>query len=56
MGVSNPTEKRLRNTKDSAVSDHLLQYNCTIDFDHFDILTIDVSKCDLLVEETLLGA
>ena len=30
--------------KYSAVSDHLLQCNCTIDFDHFDILATNVSK------------
>ena len=37
MNVSNLTGKRLKNIKDSAVSDHLLQCNCTIDFDYFDI-------------------
>ena len=54
MGVSNLTGKRLKNIKDSAVSDHLLQCNCTIDFDHFDILATDVSKFNLLVKESLL--
>ena len=44
MGVSNPIGKQLKNIKDSAVSDHLLQCNCTIDFDDFDILATDVSK------------
>ena len=53
MGVSNLTGKRLKNIKDSAVSDHLLQCNCTIDFDHFDILATDVSKFNLLVKESL---
>ena len=37
MGVSNFSGKRLEYIKDSAVSDHLLQCHCTIDFDHFDI-------------------
>ena len=49
MGVSNLTRKWLKNTKDSTVSDHLLQCNCTIDFDQFDILASDVSKFNLLV-------
>ena len=54
MGFSNLTGKRLKNIKYSAVSDHLLQCNCTIDFDHFDILATDVSKFNLLVKESLL--
>ena len=54
MGVSNLTGKRLKNIKDLAVSDHLLQYNCTIDFDHFDILATDVSKFNHLVNESLV--
>ena len=54
MGASNLTGKRLKNIKDSAVSDHLLQCNCTIDFDHFDILATDVCKFNLLVKESLL--
>ena len=43
-GVSNLTGKRLKNVKDSAVSDHLLQCNYTIDFDQFDILANDVRE------------
>ena len=54
IGVSNLTGKRLKNIKDSDVSDHLLQCNCTIAFDHFDTLAIDVSKFNLLVKESLL--
>ena len=54
MGVSNLTGKQLKNIKDSAVLDHLLQCNCTIHFDHFDILATDVSKVNLLVKESLL--
>ena len=54
MRVSNLTGKRLKNIKDSAVSDHLLQCNCTTDFDHFDILATDVSKFNPLVKESLL--
>ena len=55
MGVSNLTGKRSKNIKDSAFSDHLVQYNCTIDFDHFEILATDVvSKFNLLVKEKSL--
>ena len=52
--VSNLTGKRLKNVKDSAVSSHLFQCNCTIDFDHLDILATDISKLNLLVKESLL--
>ena len=38
MGISNLTGKRVKNVKESAVSDLLLQCDCTINFDHFDIL------------------
>ena len=54
MGVSNLTGKRLKDIKNLAVSDHLLQCNCTIDFDHFDILATGVSQFNLLVKESLL--
>ena len=54
MGVPNLTGKRSKNIKDSAFSDLLLQYNCTIDFDHFDILPTDFSKFNHLVKENLL--
>ena len=40
--------------KDSAISDHLLRCNRTIDFDHFDILATDVSKFNLSVRESFL--
>ena len=54
MGVFNLTGKRLKNIKDSAVSDHLLQCNYTIDFDCFDSFATDVSKFNLLVRESLV--
>ena len=54
MGVSNLTGKRLKNVKDSGVSSHLFQCNCTIDFDHFDILATDISKFNLLEKESVL--
>ena len=54
MGFSNLTGKQLKNIKDSTVSDHLLQCNCAMDFDHYDILATDVSKFNLLVKGSLL--
>ena len=54
MGFSNLTGRRLKNMKDSAVSDHLLQCNCTTNFDHFDVLATVFSKFNLLVKESLL--
>ena len=46
--------KRLKCVKQSAVSDHLLECNCPIDFDHFDILASDANKFRLLIKESLL--
>ena len=54
MGISNLTGKRAKNVKESAVSDHLLQCHCTIDFDHFDILASDTNNFRLLIKESLL--
>ena len=54
MGISNLTGKRLQCVKESAVSDHQLECNCSIDFDHFDILTSDENKFRLLIIESLL--
>ena len=54
MGISNLTGKRLKCVKQSAVSDHLLECNCSIDFDHFDILASDANKFRLLIKESLL--
>ena len=54
MGVSNLTGKRLKYVKQSAVSDHLLGCNCSIDFDHFDILASDANRFRLLIKEILL--
>ena len=53
MGISNLTEKRLKCVKQSAVYDHLLEYNCSTDFDHFDILVSDANKFRLLIKESL---
>ena len=54
MSISHLTRKRLKCVKQSAVSDYLLECNCSIDFDHFDILASDVNKFRLLIKESLL--
>ena len=40
--------------KESAAFDHLLQCDCTVDFDHFDILASDINVFRLLIKESLL--
>ena len=52
--VLESTDKRVKNVKKSAVSDHLLQCHCTIDFDHFDILASDTNNFRLLIKKSLL--
>ena len=54
MGISNLTGNRLKCVKKSAVSDQVLEYNFSIDFDHFDILASDPNKFRLLIKESLL--
>ena len=54
MGISNVNGKRLKGLKQSAVSGHLLECNCLINFDHFDILASDANKFRLLIKENLL--
>ena len=41
-----------KSTKQSAVSDHVLECNCSIDFDHFNILTLGANKFRLLIKES----
>ena len=54
MGISNSTGKRLKSVKQSAVSDHLLECNCSIEFDLFDSLASNANKFRLLIKESLL--
>ena len=54
MGISNLTGKHLKNVKQSAISDHLLQCNCTINFDNFDIFAEESNKFKSLLRESLL--
>ena len=43
IGTYNLTSKRVEKVEKSAVSDHLLQHDCTLDFDHFYILVSDTN-------------
>ena len=54
MGTSNLTGKRIKNAKESTMSDHLLQCDSYITFDDFDTLTSDSNKFKLLLKESLL--
>ena len=54
MGISNLTGRFLKSVKQSLISDHLLECNCSIDFDYFDILASDTNKFKLLIKESLL--
>ena len=50
MGISNLTGKHLKCVKQSPISDHLLERNCSIDSDHFDILASDANRFRLLTK------
>ena len=54
MGISNLTGKCPKNVKQSAISDQLLQCNCMINFDNFNILAAESNKFKLLLKESLL--
>ena len=54
MGTSNLTGKSVKNAKESAISDHLLQCDSPITFDDFDILASDSNKFKLHTKESLL--
>ena len=47
-------ENASKTLKQSAISDHLLQCNCAINFDDFSILATDYNKFKLLLRESLL--
>ena len=53
MAISNLTGKCLKKCQTS-VFDHLLECNCSTDFDHFDILASDANKFRPLIKESLL--
>ena len=48
------TGKRIKNTKELAISDYLLQCDIPITFNDFDILAFDSNKFKLLIKESLL--
>ena len=48
------SQKRVKNMKESAVSDYRLQCDCVISFDDFDILASDTNNFRLLTKESLL--
>ena len=54
MGISNLTGKHFKCVKQSALSDHLYECNCSIEFDHFDILAFHGNKFRLPIKESLL--
>ena len=54
VGISNLARKRVKNVKESAVSNELLQCGCTTDFDHFDILASDTNNFRVFIKESLL--
>ena len=53
MGISNLTEKRVKNMKELAVSDHRLLCDSVISFDDF-VLASDTNNFRLLIKESLL--
>ena len=48
MGIPHLPAKRLKNVKQSAISDHLLTCDCKINFDYFIILSKDDNNISLL--------
>ena len=54
MGTSNLTGKRVKNAKELAISDHLLQCDSPITFTDFDTLASNSNKFKLLIKEYLL--
>ena len=54
MGICNLTEKRVKNMKESAVSEHHLQCDWIISFDDFYVLASDTNNYKLLITESLL--
>ena len=54
MGTLNLTVKRIKNAKELAMSDYLLQCDSPINFDDFDILASNSNYFKLLTKESLL--
>ena len=56
MRISHLTNKRLKNVKQSAISDHTLTCDCNINFNDFTILSKDSNDINLFIKESLLIA
>ena len=56
MGISHLKNKRLKNVKQSAISDHMLICVCNIKFNDFTILSKDSKNINSLIKESLLIA
>ena len=54
MEILHLTKKRLKNVKESAISEFLLTCDCNINFDDFIILSKDSNNINLLIKESLL--
>ena len=54
MKISNLMGKRLKDVNPSVISDHILQFNCMINFDEIDVLAADSDKFKLLLRKSLL--
>ena len=46
--------ENIKNAKESAIPDHLSQFNSLITFNYFDTLASDSNKFKLLIKESLL--
>ena len=50
MDIFNLTRKHLKCVKQSSVCDYLLECNCSVDLEHFDILASDRNRFRLLLK------
>ena len=55
IGISHLTNKRLKNVKQSAISDPMLTCVCNINFNNFTILSKDSNNMNLLIKESLVN-
>lgn len=53
LTISNLTGNHLKSFKQSAVFNHLLESNSSIDFDYLDILASEANECRLLIKGSL---
>ena len=55
MRISHLTNKRLKYVKQSAISGHVLTFDCNINFNNFTILSKDSNNVNLLIKEGLIN-